>query len=500
MAYSVNRTSNPASGITVADGSINNTFDIALIGKGYTNYGELIQENMLHILENFARPTPPPNPTAGQLHYNTATGVLSIYNASGGWDDLKEPNAQSITNTHIAAGAVIDITKLAKGVGTQIIICDPSGTPVYRNLSGAIEMTSTGVTTLADGSVTAAKLTNGVIQTNHLSASLHIPNLTTDNFTLAANSVSTIELQTDSVGSAQIRQDSVGRSEIAPLTLRTGHFSASIHIAALSASALQVTRKIVIDRQSGDFIEFDNGDSRITGHGFGGDFQFKAGVNEEDFYQTSGHGAGKLTVQYENNHGYVRLSAAEIGLQGNPPQWKHAVFDHEGTFTVHKVDAVNIIAASASFERMQVDAISTIGGFTAQYADLSERYEADDTVKNDDEGLVVIFGGDNEITISTSIMDPRVAGVVSCFPAFEMNATLQTETWPAIALQGRVPVKVLGKVNKGDMLVTSNVPGYAQAFPGGSSESPRVGSVIGKAIQKKDTEERGIVIAVVGRV
>ena len=68
MAYSINRFSSPASGITVADGATNNTFDIVLIGKGFTNYGEIIQENLVHILENFARNTAPSNPTPGQLY------------------------------------------------------------------------------------------------------------------------------------------------------------------------------------------------------------------------------------------------------------------------------------------------------------------------------------------------------------------------------------------------------------------------------------------------
>mgnify|MGYP006261682715 FL=1 len=62
-------------------------------------------------------------------------------------------------------------------------------------------------------------------------------------------------------------------------------------------------------------------------------------------------------------------------------------------------------------------------------------------------------------------------------------------------MQGKVPVNVIGKVQKGDMLVASAIPGYAIA-----DNDPKVGSVIGKAIGTKDDADKGVVNAVVGRV
>ena len=64
-----------------------------------------------------------------------------------------------------------------------------------------------------------------------------------------------------------------------------------------------------------------------------------------------------------------------------------------------------------------------------------------------------------------------------------------------VALQGKVPVNVIGPVAKGDMLVASAIPGYAVV-----DNDPKVGSVIGKAIGTKESTERGTVDAVVGRV
>ena len=84
---------------------------------------------------------------------------------------------------------------------------------------------------------------------------------------------------------------------------------------------------------------------------------------------------------------------------------------------------------------------------------------------------------------------------MSTNPAYLMNSALQDTNTIAIALQGRVPCKVIGIVEKGDMLVTSGIEGYAIV-----NNTPGVGQVIGKAVKDKDDPGHGIVEAVVGRV
>ena len=91
--------------------------------------------------------------------------------------------------------------------------------------------------------------------------------------------------------------------------------------------------------------------------------------------------------------------------------------------------------------------------------------------------------------------DRAVAGVVSTNPAHLMNSDLQGDTVVALALQGRVPCKILGKVDKGDLIVTSAIPGY-----GIVDNNPVVGTVIGKAIGTKDDDGKGVVEVLVGRV
>jgi hypothetical protein len=133
---------------------------------------------------------------------------------------------------------------------------------------------------------------------------------------------------------------------------------------------------------------------------------------------------------------------------------------------------------------------------SAQYADLAEKYLADADYAP---GTVVVFGGDKEITISRQPMDTAVAGVISTNPAYQMNSGLEGGLY--VALQGRVPCKVLGPINKGDLLVTSSYQGIATAYYNETSSGPQVGTVIGKALQAYDDPVNpGVIEVVVGRV
>ena len=135
--------------------------------------------------------------------------------------------------------------------------------------------------------------------------------------------------------------------------------------------------------------------------------------------------------------------------------------------------------------------VATMNGVatSAQYADLAEKYTSDAEYAP---GTVVVFGGAAEITQSTDYMDRKVAGVISTNPAHLMNSA--AEGLP-VALTGRVPCRVTGKINKGDMVVTSTIPGVATA-----SSDPTLGSVIGKALGSWDSNEIGTIEVVVGRL
>jgi hypothetical protein len=124
-------------------------------------------------------------------------------------------------------------------------------------------------------------------------------------------------------------------------------------------------------------------------------------------------------------------------------------------------------------------------------ADLAEYYEGD---KDYPVGTVLVFGGDKEVTISNKHFDTRVAGVVSNTAAFVMY-----DACPGlknlVALQGRVPCRVVGKIKKGDLLVTSNIPGVAIS----AQENAQVGTVVGKALVNYDSDHIGTIEIAVGR-
>jgi hypothetical protein len=126
---------------------------------------------------------------------------------------------------------------------------------------------------------------------------------------------------------------------------------------------------------------------------------------------------------------------------------------------------------------------------SAQYADLAERYTSDVIYEP---GTVLVFGGDKEVTLSTEANDRRVAGVVSTNPAHLMNSGLDGVD---VALTGRVPCKVVGTIKKGDLMVTSHISGVAMA-----NDDPKMGTVIGKALEDYDSPDIGVIEVVVGRV
>jgi len=127
----------------------------------------------------------------------------------------------------------------------------------------------------------------------------------------------------------------------------------------------------------------------------------------------------------------------------------------------------------------------------ANYADLAENYTSDSDYAS---GTVLVFGGEAEVTQSHSSHDTRIAGVVSTNPAYLMNGA---ESGIAVALQGRVPCRVLGPVSKGDRVVSSHIAGVAQALDPAQYQP---GCIIGKALQAINSTDISTIEVVVGRL
>jgi hypothetical protein len=153
---------------------------------------------------------------------------------------------------------------------------------------------------------------------------------------------------------------------------------------------------------------------------------------------------------------------------------------HTGT------NAIGNIGSSSSYFN-QVFATAT----TALYADVAERFWADEILEP---GTVVELGGVAEITRSVTELSENVFGVISTRAAYLMNGGAgENDTHPPVAMTGRVPVKVVGTVRKGDRLVSAGA-GIARAAQAGEVTAF---NVIGRSLVDKPTLESGTIEAIV---
>ena len=131
----------------------------------------------------------------------------------------------------------------------------------------------------------------------------------------------------------------------------------------------------------------------------------------------------------------------------------------------------------------------------AEYADLAEMYTSD---ADYEPGTVLMIGGAEEVTQTSDAFSSNVFGIVSTNPAYLMNSTIEG-TAVAVALEGRVPCKVIGPVRKGQRLVSSEEPGVARAVSDFErQEALDWYRIVGRALANKDSEGVELVEVVVG--
>ena len=206
-------------------------------------------------------------------------------------------------------------------------------------------------------------------------------------------------------------------------------------------------------------------------------------------------GAGQVSNSNLANDS-ITIGSTSVSLGGSITAFTGiTTINHTGNITGPvNSGADNGVSIGSNTNRYNTVWATTFNGQATEalYADLAENYLGDDAYEP---GTVLVFGGEAEVTLCRTKGQTSVAGVVTTNPAHLMNSALEGDNVVGLALQGRVPCKVIGTVKKGDMLVTSGVAGYAMV-----NNSPGIGQVLGKAVGTKDTEDRGVVEIVVGRV
>jgi hypothetical protein len=222
-----------------------------------------------------------------------------------------------------------------------------------------------------------------------------------------------------------------------------------------------------------------------------GNFKFLTSVGTSSatstFYGTSDFSQTGATLQTKT------LTTGASGTAGTiTGQWQFAASSQlDVSLVTLKVATISTGADATGCTMQGTYTLTGSSKLQATYADIAEYYEGDQEYEP---GTVLVFGGDKEVTTTDAMNDTRSAGVVTTNPAYTMNEG-QTGIRVCIALAGRVPCKVVGRVKKGDMLTTSSTPGYAV-----KATDPKLGSIIGKALEDKDNGEAGIIQVAVGRV
>ncbi len=388
---------------TIPDGTINTTStSIGLPGRNYAGYGQTLDTNFVHQLENFADTTPPSNPIRGQLWYNTNNSTLYVCPTDG------EANAL----------AWLALTSTSSG-----------GTTTF----GAVTVT-------------------GNVQANNLAA--------TNNLTANAGSFSYLTI----AANANIADANITTATIGTLTSTTITSGANTTAGSLTGTWT------VNGGLTGNSIILTNGNIFI-GNSAGANIY---GIRTDKYMYANGD-----PISFAGTYSNSNVASYLPVYNGN-------------ILTVQTQTTVITTGANTTPGNITGNWTLTAGSrFNATYADLAERFEADSSY---DAGTVVELGGEKEITAVQYELSEDVFGVISNTAGYLMNAAAgDDETHPAVAVSGRVKVKVIGKVRKGQRLVSAG-KGIARA---GESGEVNAFNTIGRALESKATDEIGTVEAIV---
>ena len=408
-------------------------------GKGITVAGGLTDVN---------------TPANDRPAYTTVFGNLNVGNLTDpdGADAGTEPDQFDRSASHVAADTAFDTANGLSGTESKFVASQWT----YSNFIEAQNEkgdTSAGISLGAYSGKTAAGEVGIIVSDGTTQKTITFGLIdTTGNGAVDTLAITPQDDNTTNIGGANLRY-------------KTGYFK-----------NVDIDTSLTVDTIS-SFTT--NTDLTLSANGTGK-------VYVDDTFEWTGTATGSI----DGNAGTVTNGVYTTGNQSIA-----GLKTFTGGVTIEATDTLTVrtisTGAAATTGTITGDwSLSSGSKLQSTYADLAEMYSADTEYEV---GTVLVFGGDSEVTTTNTKGDHRVAGVVSAEPAFVMNQDCSGIA-TCIALQGRVPCKVIGKVQKGDMLVSSAIPGYAIV-----NNTPGVGTVIGKAVGTKDNDAEGIVEVVVGR-
>jgi len=547
MAYNITQT-NGAELISggLADGTIDTTTtSLTLVGKNYPGYGTFLNQNVVRIVENFANGSSPTGPLPGQLWWDTSTKLMKINTATAKgaasqvfkplatmsssasapnspvtgeqwWDtsnlQLKVYNGTSWTTVGPVAtsstgntGAIPDTIVSVSPSATYVVVKMYVDNTLVAIWSKESDFTTTvsGFATIKPGLNLSTAIANNAFQGN-ASSTLGIFR-TGDS---SATSVDNIILN-GGVG-AQTINGAVSLTNDSGLTVGAGSdgqilvTSDQLHVKGLTNNKDVI---FSLNKGSVDTNFFKGNATSGLAEVYANPTASSSGfsVATKDYVDTR-LGGGVGTTTFTAN---VNPSANVTYTLGNVTnRWSNVI--SQTSFTGNLFSAnVDTTRANVSDLFIATSVFPTVGNtinlgsngmrfntiygvsLQAQYADLAERFASDSAYPA---GTVVALGGAEEITAASDALSDDVFGVISTKAAYLMNSSAGSdETHPAVAVNGRVPVRVIGPVKKGQRLVAAG-NGLARA---GSRSEVTAFNVIGRSLQNKLDDGEGVVEAIV---
>ena len=478
MAYTITTTAG-ATLASIADGTVNSTAtSLTLIGKNYAGYGIFLNENYIKLLENFTNTSAPTAPLTGQLWYDSTNALLKVYNGS-----IWKPISSSASGTSQPTSPIIgDLwydsanAQLKVWSGAAYITVGPSYTTTSGTSGAVVE------TILDSGSashvVVKFYISNTVVAILSKDSTF-TPGTSISGFTTIVPGLNLAS----SISGAQFTGTVSTAATLSGITasqfLRSDQAASSAY--AVTVGSLLVGSDLTVATSSGD-VSVRNGTSNKNLDLFIN----KGGVDTKAIGITGTTGAVAVP-------GAFSVTGATT-LTGAVTNSSTTALNGVVTLGASMLPSANVTIelGSTTLRYANVWAATVRGGsLTAQYADLAERFEADSVYLP---GTVVELGGVNEITAAAQDLSDEVFGVISTRAGFMMNdGAGNNATHPPVAMSGRVPVRVIGTVRRGDRLVSA---GNGLARSALKSEMTAF-NVIGRALENKNTQDEGTIEAVV---
>jgi len=468
MSYTINRY-NGTQVTVVADGTIDSTLSLKLIGKNYAGYGEVQNENLVFLLENFSGSTSPNNPLSGQIWFDSANSKLKFYDGS---------KYRVASGAEASATAPVGLTPGEFWYDTankQVNVWNGSTFTLVgpQSVAGAGTTQMQSVSLLDD-----VGANHSVIQAYTNGQVMYI--ISPDEFTL--NSSKNPVAGFSKIGKGITLVNSTSGSTLGVTTStdqrfwgtasdsdKLGGFAASEYLKASSTtftSQLKFGDAGFLLGNSNDISFSIIGSTPVLANILGNTISFRtkvAGV-EKTPMELVGENILPGTTNTSNIGSSSKLynTVYATSFQGIASQSNQLLETVSGLYrSGNTAAAANTVAVRNSSADLYANVFQGIAS-SADYADLAEKYLADAEYLV---GTVVTVGGDKEVT-ACSVGD-RAIGVVSANPAYMMNSGLEGGTY--IALKGRVPCKVTGQVIKGQRLVAGE-KGSAQAAYSNNSD------------------------------